>query len=135
MNGTLTDVMGLEVGHHTDLAAGTGCTVILARQGATGGVDVRGAAPGTRETDLLRAENLVEKVHAISLSGGSAYGLATATGVMRYLEERGIGHRVRDFVIPIVPGAIIFDLGIGDSTVRPNDEDGYAASGAASDAA
>lgn len=134
MNGTLTDVMGLEVGHHTDLAAGTGCTVVLARQGAVGGVDVRGAAPGTRETDLLRAENLVENVHAIALAGGSAYGLAAATGVMRYLEERGIGHRVRQFVIPIVPGAIIFDLGVGDSTVRPTEADGYAASVAASDA-
>lgn len=128
MNGTLTDVTGLEVGHQTDLAGGTGCTVVLARQGAVGGVDVRGAAPGTRETDLLRAENLVDKVHAVTLSGGSAYGLAVATGVMRYLEEQGVGHRVRDFVIPIVPGAIIFDLGVGDGRVRPTDDDGYEAS-------
>lgn len=126
--------MGLEVGHHTDLVAGTGCTVVLARDGAVGGVDVRGAAPGTRETDLLRAENMVERVHAVTLAGGSAFGLAAATGVMRYLEGQGIGHRVRDWVIPIVPAAIIFDLGIGDSSVRPTDADGYAAVEAASDA-
>ena len=90
MNDTLTDVIGLEVGHQSDLAAGTGCTVVLAREGAVGGVDVRGAAPGTRETDLLRAENSVEKVHAVVLSGGSAYGLDAASGVMRFLEERGM---------------------------------------------
>jgi L-aminopeptidase/D-esterase-like protein len=131
MNNTLTDVLGLEVGHYTDLAAGTGCTVVLARDGAVGGVDVRGAAPGTRETDLLRAENMVERVHAITLSGGSAYGLAAATGVMRYLEGEGIGHRVRDWVVPIVPAAIIFDLNIGESSVRPTDENGFAAAAAA----
>ena len=131
MNDTLTDVIGLEVGHQSDLAAGTGCTVVLARDGAVGGVDVRGAAPGTRETDLLRAENSVEKVHAVVLSGGSAYGLDAASGVMRFLEERGVGHRVGDFVVPIVPGAIIFDLGTG-ANVRPSGGDGYTAATAAS---
>ena len=125
--------MGLEVGHRTDLVAGTGCTVVVAREGAVGGVDVRGAAPGTRETDLLRAENMVEHVHAVTLAGGSAYGLAAATGVMRYLESQGIGHKVRDWVVPIVPAAIIFDLGIGESSVRPTDADGYAAAEAATD--
>jgi L-aminopeptidase/D-esterase-like protein len=134
INGTLTDVMGLEVGHHTDLVAATGCTVVVARNGAVGGVDVRGSAPGTRETDLLRAENMVENVHAITLAGGSAYGLAAATGVMRYLEGQGIGHKVRNWVVPIVPAAIIFDLGIGDSAVRPTDADGHAAAESASDA-
>jgi L-aminopeptidase/D-esterase-like protein len=131
MNNTLTDVTGIEVGHHTDLAAATGCTVVLCRGGAVGGVDVRGASPGTRETDLLRADSTVERVHAVALSGGSAYGLATASGVMRYLEEQGSGHRVGDFLVPIVPAAIIFDLGIGDSTVRPTDADGYAAAASA----
>ena len=121
------------MGHHTDAANGTGCTVVLARGGASGGVDVRGAAPGTRETDLLRAENSVERVHGIVLSGGSAYGLATGSGVMRYLEEQGVGHRVGNFIVPIVPGAIIFDLGTGTS-VRPTEADGYAAAAAASDA-
>ena len=131
MNNTLTDVLGLEVGHYTDLVAGTGCTVVLARDGAVGGVDVRGAAPGTRETDLLRAENMVEQIHAVALAGGSAYGLAAATGVMRCLEGQGIGHRVRDWVVPIVPAAIIFDLNIGDAGVRPTDENGFAATAAA----
>ncbi|MBM3939448.1 MAG: P1 family peptidase [SAR202 cluster bacterium] len=135
MNGTLTDVSGLEVGHYTDLASATGCTVVLCRDSATGGVDVRGAAPGTRETDLLRAENMVLGVHGLLLSGGSAFGLAAATGVMRYLEERGVGHRVGPFVVPIVPGAIVFDLGIGSSTVRPGEAEGYAAASAASAAA
>lgn len=105
--------------------------MVLARAGAVGGVDVRGAAPGTRETDLLRAENMVPFVHAVTLAGGSAYGLAAATGVMQYLESEGIGHKVRDWLVPIVPGAIIFDLGLGDSTVRPTDADGYAAAAAA----
>ncbi|MFH1141952.1 MAG: P1 family peptidase, partial [Chloroflexota bacterium] len=92
--GAITQVQGIEVGHYTDLEHATGCTVILCRGGAVGGVDVRGSAPGTRETDLLRPGNLVEQVHAILLSGGSAYGLDAASGVMRYLEERGIGFRM-----------------------------------------
>jgi L-aminopeptidase/D-esterase-like protein len=132
MNGTLTDVAGIEVGHHTDAAHGTGCTVVLTRSGAVGGVDVRGAAPGTRETDLLRAENAVPHVHALLLSGGSAYGLAAADGVVRYLEEHGCGHRVGEFLVPIVAGAIIFDLGLVDGAVRPGAGDGYAAAAVAS---
>ncbi len=132
MNGSLTDVPGLAVGHHTDAGAGSGCTVVLAPDGAVGGVDVRGAAPGTRETDLLRAENTVSAVHAIVLSGGSAYGLASASGVMRLLEERGVGHRVGAHIVPIVPAAIIFDLGVGDASVRPGPDDGYAAASRAS---
>ena len=131
-NNALTDVAGLEVGHYTDLANGTGCTVVLAREGATGGVDVRGSAPGTRETDVLRAENSVTSVQGVVLSGGSAYGLSTADGVMRYLEERGIGHRVRDIVVPIVPAAILFDLGIITSAVRPGPDEGYQAAAQAS---
>ena len=105
--------------------------MVVAREGAVGGVDVRGAAPGTRETDLLRAENMVERVHAVALAGGSAYGLAAANGVMRFLEGKGIGHKVRDWVVPIVPAAIIFDLSVGDSTIRPTDADGFAAAEAA----
>ncbi len=112
---------------------GTGCTVVLTRSGAVGGADVRGAAPGTRETDLLRSENSVDRVHGILLSGGSAYGLAAAGGVMRYLEEQGHGHRVGQHIVPIVPGAIIFDLSMG-SSVRPTDADGYSAAASASDA-
>ena len=134
MNGTLTDVAGLEVGHYTDLVGATGCTVVLVREGAVGGVDVRGAAPGTRETDLLRPENSVERVHGVLLGGGSAFGLAAADGVVRYLDERGIGHRVGHFSVPIVPAAIIFDLGIGSGDVRPGPDEGYAAATAASDA-
>ncbi len=132
MNGALTDVPGLAVGHYTDAESGSGCTAALALEGATGGVDVRGAAPGTRETDLLRAENTVEAAHAIVLSGGSAYGLASAVGVMRLLEERGVGHRVGRHIVPIVPAAIIFDLGVGRADVRPGPEDGYAAASRAS---
>lgn len=131
MNGTLTDVIGLEVGHYTDTVNGTGCTAVLARNGAVGGVDVRGAAPGTRETDVLRAENNVEHIHGIVLSGGSAFGLSSATGVMRYLEEQRIGHRVGRHVVPIVPAAILFDLGTGESTVRPGEEQGMLAARAA----
>lgn len=128
MNGTITDVTGIEVGQVTDLVNGTGCTVLLCRDGATGGVDVRGAAPGTRETDLLRAENSVPHLHGILLAGGSAFGLSAASGVVRYLEEQGSGHKVGGrFVVPIVPGAIIFDLGVGESAVRPTDEDGFMA--------
>ena len=132
MNGTLTDVVGLEVGHYTDLASATGCTVVLSRDGAVGGVDVRGAAPGTRETDLLRPDNSVERVHGVLLGGGSAFGLAAADGVVRYLDEAGIGHRVGPFSVPIVPAAIIFDLGIGRSDIRPGPAEGYAAAAAAS---
>ncbi|MSQ21888.1 MAG: peptidase S58 family protein [Dehalococcoidia bacterium] len=128
----ITHVQGIEVGHYTDLEHATGCTVVLCRGGAVGGVDIRGSAPGTRETDLLRPGNLVEHIHAIVLSGGSAYGLDAASGVMRYLEERGIGFRMGDIVVPIVPAAILYDLGLVTSKVRPGPQEGYRACEAAS---
>lgn len=130
--GSLTDVPGLKVGHFTFKERWTGCTVVLTEKGAVAGVDVRGGAPGTRETDLLRSEMSVQRVHAISLSGGSAYGLATADGVMRYLEEREIGLPVGAGVVPIVPAAILYDLGLGDSKIRPGADAGYGAAMAAS---
>src|SRR4051812_43942101 len=108
-DGSICDVPGIAVGHMTDEIGLTGCTVILCEAGAVGGVDVRGAAPGTRETDLLDPINLVEKVHAIVLSGGSAFGLDTASGVMRYLEEHNIGFDTRAARVPIVPAAILYD--------------------------
>ena len=104
----ITDVAGIEVGHFTDTRRPTGCSVIIARQGAVAGVDVRGAAPGTRETDLLQPSNLVERVHAITLSGGSAWGLDAASGVMQWLEEHGIGLAVGFGLVPIVPAAVLF---------------------------
>jgi L-aminopeptidase/D-esterase-like protein len=109
----ITDVRGIRVGHWTDRRAATGCTVILCPPGTVGGVDVRGAAPGTRETELLRPGNLVEEVHAIVLAGGSAFGLEAATGVMHALAEQGVGFPVGRARVPIVPSAILFDLGIG----------------------
>jgi len=122
----ITDVAGIQLGHWTYRRGATGCTVVLCPKGAVGGVDVRGAAPGTRETDLLRPGNLVEEVHAVLLSGGSAFGLAAADGVMRYLAEHGIGLTFGGHTIPIVPAAVLFDLGIG--TPRPPDsEAGYRA--------
>jgi len=133
MYGAITDVEGIKVGHYTDRKAVTGCTVILCEQGAVAGVDVSGASPGTRETDLLRPGNLVERVQAIVLSGGSAFGLDTATGVMKYLEERGFGYDTSAGKVPIVPAAIIFDLNIGDSKVRPGADAGYQACLAAAD--
>jgi len=129
--GALTDVAGIEVGHATNLIAWTGCTVVLAREGAIAGGVVRGLAPGTRETDLLRPATLVEKAHGILLTGGSAFGLAAADGIMRYLEEQGIGHKVGSVRVPIVPGAVLFDLGIGDPAIRPDAAMGYAACQAA----
>ncbi len=133
MNGTLTDVPGLKVGHWTNLEAVTGCTVTLCPQGAVAGVDVRGSAPGTRETDLLDPVNMVEKVHAILIGGGSAYGLAATDGVMRWLEEHGYGFDVGVAKVPIVPAAILFDLGIGSAKVRPDAAAGYAACEAATE--
>ncbi len=130
--GSITDVPGIEVGSAQNDEALTGCTVVLARKGAVGGVDVRGGAPGTRETDLLNPVNLVEKVHAVLLAGGSAFGLDAATGVMRYLEEHKIGFNTGVAKVPIVPAAILFDLGIGDGNVRPDAEMGYRACEAAS---
>lgn len=128
----ITDVTGIEVGHYTDREAATGCTVILCEEGATAGVDVRGAAPGTRETDPLRPMSLVGKAHAILLSGGSAFGLDAAGGVMRYLEEHGHGFDTGAARVPIVPAAILFDLRIGKADVRPGPEEGYKACLAAS---
>lgn len=127
----ITDVAGIEVGHFTDSRRPTGCTVILAREGAVAGVDVRGAAPGTRETDLLHPANLVEKVHAVLLAGGSAWGLDAAAGVMRWLEEQGIGMNVGPGRIPIVPAAVLFDLYLGDISIRPDAAAGHAACAAA----
>jgi L-aminopeptidase/D-esterase-like protein len=131
MHHDLTDVPGLKVGHWTNLDAATGCTVILCPQGAVAGVDVRGSAPATRETDLLDPVCAVEKVHAIVLSGGSAYGLSAADGVMRWLEERGCGFDVGVAKVPIVPTACIFDLTIGRADVRPDAAAGYMACEAA----
>ncbi|HEX2194314.1 MAG TPA: P1 family peptidase [Candidatus Limnocylindria bacterium] len=124
---TLRDVAGLQVGHWTDATAATGCTVILAPEGAVAGVDVRGAAPGTRETDLLRPTALVERIHGVCLAGGSAFGLGAADGVMRYLSERGIGFETGIRPVPIVPAAIIFDLGVGSPDAFPTPDDAYAA--------
>ena len=131
---SLTDVRGLRVGHFTDTRRPTGCTVILTPEGAVGGVDVRGAAPGTRETELLAPLNAVETVHALLLAGGSAFGLDAAGGVMRWLDERGFGVPVGPARVPIVPAAILFDLWIGDPSIRPDAASGYAACEAASDA-
>ncbi len=130
--GGLTDVDGIRVGHFTDARRPTGCSVVLAEAGAVCGVDVRGGAPGTRETDLLDPVNTVRVVHAVVLSGGSAFGLDTASGVMRYLEEKGIGFPTGAGKVPIVPAAILYDLGIGDWKVRPDANAGYAAARAAS---
>ncbi len=124
---SITGVSGIEVGHAQDDSALTGCTIILCRKGAVAGVDVRGSAPGTRETDLLNPINLVEKVHAIVLAGGSAFGLDAASGVMRYLEEHKIGFNTGVAKVPIVPAAILYDLNLGDKNVRPNAEMGYQA--------
>jgi len=135
--GSITDIAGLTVGHATESARPTGCSVVLCQAGATCGVDVRGAAPGTRETDLLRPDNLVEQVHAVLLAGGSAFGLDAAAGVMRWLEERGCGYAVGPVVgageaavpvrVPIVPAAVLFDLWLGDPRIRPGADSGYAA--------
>src|SRR6266498_6146736 len=131
----ITDVRGIEVGHAQNEEALTGCTVIICRKGAVAGVDVRGGAPGTRETDLLNPINLVEKVHAVVLAGGSAFGLDAATGVMRYLEEHKIGFNTGVAKVPIVPSAILYDLNIGRADVRPDSAMGYrAATSASSDA-
>ena len=131
----ITDVRGILVGHAQDERALTGCTVVLCRTGAVAGVDVRGGAPGTRETDLLNPVNLVEKVHAVVLAGGSAFGLEAATGVVRYLEEQKIGLDTRSAKVPIVPAAILYDLSLGHADVWPDAAMGYrAAASASSDA-
>lgn len=132
--GSITDVAGLSVGHHTLTARATGCTVVLCPDGAVAGVDVRGGAPGTRETDLLRPENVVPVVHGVLLTGGSAFGLAAADGVMRWLEAHGHGLAVGPARVPIVPAAVIFDLWHGDAGVRPDAQAGFSACDAASTA-
>jgi L-aminopeptidase/D-esterase-like protein len=131
MSPAITDVPGVLVGHADDLDALTGCTVVLTTEGATAGVDVRGGAPGTRETDLLNPTAMVSVVHAIALCGGSAFGLAAATGVVDYLRERAIGFDTGVAKVPIVPAAVIFDLGIGRSDRWPDAAMGYAACAAA----
>ncbi|MDO5694019.1 MAG: P1 family peptidase [Pseudomonadota bacterium] len=133
--GAITQVRGIETGHFTDPRRPTGCNVVIARAGAVGGVDVRGAAPGTRETDLLDPANLVGVVHAVLLTGGSAWGLHAADGVMRWLEAQGIGLPVGDApgqIVPIVPAAVLFDLHVGDARIRPGADAGHAACQAAS---
>ena len=130
-----TDIEDIKVGHAHNLDAGTGCTVVLCEKGAIAGIDVRGGAPGTRETDLLNPVNLVEKIHAIMLAGGSAFGLDAASGAMQYLEERNIGFDVQVTRIPIVCGAVLFDLAIGDHSIRPDKEMGYQACRNATDRA
>ena len=135
LNNTITDVPGIEVGQAQDEKALTGCTVILCRKGAVAGVDVRGGAPGTRETDLLNPITLVEKVHAVVLAGGSAFGLDAASGVMRYLDENDIGFDTGVGKVPIVPAAVLFDLNLGRGDVRPDAEMGYLAASSASSAA
>ena len=124
-----TEIDGLKVGHARDTQAATGCTAIICEEGATAGVDVRGGSPGTRETDLLDPQNLVDKIHAVMLSGGSAFGLDAASGAMKYLEERDIGFDVQVTKVPIVCSAVLFDLVVGDYRVRPDFKMGYEACG------
>ncbi len=128
---SFSDIPGVQVGHAQDIEAQTGCSVVLTMEGAVCGVDQRGGAPGTRETDLLRPMHLVEKVHAVLLTGGSAFGLAAADGVVQWLEEQGIGFDVQVARVPIVPAAVLFDLTVGRADVRPDAVMGYAACEAA----
>ena len=133
MSGSITDIAGIKAGCWTDGEAMTGCTAIICEKGAVAGVDVRGSAPGTRETDLLRGYNAVTAVQGVMLSGGSAYGLAAAEGAMRYFEEKGLGVDVGVGVVPIVPSAVIFDLTVGSASVRPGEREGYLACKSAGD--
>ena len=126
-NGSLTDIPSVLAGHYTDSVHLTGCSVVLLKGGAVAGVDVRGSAPGTRETDLLRPCNTVQHAHAMLLCGGSAFGLAAADGVMRWLEERGEGFDTGYARVPIVPAAVLYDLGVGSAAVRPDAASGYSA--------
>ncbi|MDO5654393.1 MAG: P1 family peptidase [Brachymonas sp.] len=126
-HGCITQVKGIELGHHTHAQRPTGCSVVIAREGAMAAVDVRGAAPGTRETDLLRCGNLVEQVHAVLLTGGSAWGLAAADGVVQWLEEQGVGLDTGYGKLPLVPAAVLFDLSVGDARIRPDATCGYQA--------
>ena len=132
-NHTLTAINGIKVGHATNATARTGCTVVLCEEGAIAGVDVRGSAPGTRETEAIRPGRLVQKVHAVLLTGGSAFGLDAAGGVVQYLDERNVGFPTGHARVPIVPAAVIFDLGVGDARVRPDRQMGYDACLNASD--
>lgn len=127
----ITDIKGIKIGHAQDIAGATGCTVIICEKGAWAGADVRGGAPASRETELLKSENMVEQIHAVMLSGGSAYGLDAAAGAMQYLEEKGVGFYVGVGVVPIVCGAALFDLVVGDPKSRPDKAMGYAACDAA----
>ncbi len=133
-NETLTAVPGIKVGHYTLTLRPTGCTVVLVEAGATAGVDVRGAAPATRDTDLLRPDKMVEQIHGIALSGGSLFGLSSVDGVLRYLEEKKIGIAYGGMHIPVAPGASIFDLGVGEAAIRPTADCGYFAARAATEA-
>jgi L-aminopeptidase/D-esterase-like protein len=123
----ITEIPGVRVGHWTDPAARTGCTVVVLPAGTTASGEVRGAAPGTREWALLQPGRMVESVHAVVLTGGSAFGLAACDGVMRWCEERGVGHPTRGGPVPIVVGLVLYDLGVGDPRVRPGPDEGYAA--------
>jgi len=123
--GGLTDVGGIKVGHFTDPRRPTGCTVVLCERGAVAGLDVRGGAPGTAQTDMLNPVNTAQHVHAVALSGGSAFGLEVGTGVPQYLQERGLGFRIGPFTVPIVPTAVLFDLSIGDEEIHPTAESVY----------
>src|SRR5947207_14584373 len=127
----ITRVPGILVGHWTDPTGRTGCTVVLCPPGTVGSGEVRGGAPGTRETDLLRPGMLVQEVHAVLLTGGSAFGLAAAQGVVRFLEEWGVGFETGVARVPIVPAAVLFDLAVGDPEARPGPDHGYAACEAA----
>lgn len=129
---SITEVEGIRVGHWSDESALTGCTVVLPPEGTVASCEVRGGAPGTRGTDMLQPGTLFEEAQAIVLTGGSAFGLATASGVERYLEERGIGSEIGNVIVPSVAAAVIFDLGVGDPTRRPGSDEGYAACLAAS---
>src|ERR1051326_2423681 len=120
MHDDITDIPGLRVGHDTNLEAATGCTVVLCDWPAVGGVDVRGGAPATRETELLRPHYMMQEIHAVVLTGGSAFGLEAASGAMHYLEARGAGYAVGDVRVPIVPAAALFDLGLGRGDIRPD---------------
>jgi L-aminopeptidase/D-esterase-like protein len=124
---SITEIEGFNYGNCEDLASATGCTVILCRDGAVGGVDVRGGAPGTRETDLLNPQNMIDKIHAVVLSGGSAFGLDASSGVMQYLEEAGIGFDVGVTKVPIVCSTVLYDLNIGNFKIRPDKQMGYKA--------
>jgi len=131
----LTDIAGIKVGHASDFDALTGCTVILCEAGAVAGYDLRGSASGTQELDVMSPGHVTERIHAVCFAGGSAFGLEAASGVRRYLEHKGVGFQTGAAVVPLVPSAILYDLGIGKANVRPTREMGEAAAAAATDEA